>query len=99
MSTPDFFRSHPDTMIDLRHPLAVLGTRMPWGSIKATLARMFERRVREGRVVEGADLFGTTAVLAGSRPSAAGRPRLPVRLMVGLLYLKQAYNESADSVH
>lgn len=30
MSTPDFFRAHLEAMIDLRHPLAVLVTRMPW---------------------------------------------------------------------
>jgi hypothetical protein len=53
---------------------------------------------REGRVLEGADLFGATAVLAGSGPSAAGRPGLPIRLMAGLLYLKHAYNESDESV-
>ena len=29
MATADFFRARLDTMIDLRHPLAVLGTRMP----------------------------------------------------------------------
>jgi IS5 family transposase len=98
MSTPDFFRSRLDTMIDLRHPLAVLATRMPWASIGATLAPMFERRAREGRVLEGADLFGATALLAGADTSAAGRPRLPIRLMVGLLYLKHAYNESDESV-
>jgi transposase, IS5 family len=49
MSTPDFFRSRLDAMIDLRHPLAVLATRMPWASIEATLAPIFERRAREGR--------------------------------------------------
>lgn len=39
-----------------------------------------------------------TPKLAGAGVSAAGRPRLSVRLMVGLLYLKHAYNESDDSV-
>ena len=34
----------------------------------------------------------------GACVSAAGRPRLPVRLMVALLYLKHAYNESDESV-
>jgi IS5 family transposase len=29
-STDDFFRSRLDQMIDLRHPLAVLASRMPW---------------------------------------------------------------------
>ncbi|AIO67863.1 transposase domain protein [Burkholderia oklahomensis] len=77
MSTPDFFRSRPDTMIDLRHPLAVLATRMPWGSIEATLAPMFERRAREGRVLEGVDLFARPRIaltLAGER-----RRQTPVR--------------------
>ncbi|AOI46840.1 hypothetical protein WI23_14235 [Burkholderia oklahomensis C6786] len=59
---------------------------------------MFERRAREGRVLEGVDLFGAMKVMAGGGASAAGRPRLPIRLMVGLLYLKHAYNESDESV-
>ncbi len=49
---------------------------MPWASIEATLAPMFERGAREGRVLEGFDLFGATAVLAGSGLSAAGRPSI-----------------------
>lgn len=98
MSTPDFFRSRLDAMIDLRHPLAVLATRMPWASIEATLVPMFERRAREGRSGEVLDLFGVAPKLAGAGMSAAGRPRLPIRLMVGLLYLKHAYNESDESV-
>jgi IS5 family transposase len=98
MSTPDFFRSRLDAMIDLRHPLAVLGKRMPWASIEATLAPMFERRVREGRISADADMFGVAPKLDCAGVSAAGRPRLPIRLMVGLLYLKHAFNESDDSV-
>lgn len=86
-------------MIDLRHPLAVLATRIPWASIEATLAPMFERRAREGRVLDGVDLFGATgrywpAVARARRPAT----RLPIRLMAGLLYLKHAYNESDESV-
>ncbi|WP_211709335.1 transposase, partial [Paraburkholderia aspalathi] len=98
MSTPDFFRSRLDAMIDLRHPLAVLANRMPWASIEATLTPMVERRVREDRVSAEVDLFGVTPKLAGAGVSAAGRPRLSIRLMVGLLYLKHAYNESDDPV-
>ena len=37
MSTPDFFRARLDQMIDLRHPLAVLATRMPWQQIEASV--------------------------------------------------------------
>ena len=85
-------------MIDLRHPLAVLATRIPWASIEAALAPVFERRAREGRLSEDVDLFGVVPELAGVGVSSAGRPRLPCRLMVGLLYLKHAYNESDESV-
>ncbi|KND57491.1 hypothetical protein BVER_05806 [Candidatus Burkholderia verschuerenii] len=98
MSTPDFFRSRLDSMIDQRHPLAVLANRMPWASIEATLVPVFERLAREGRSSEALDLFGVAPKLAGAGMSAAGRPRLPIRLMVGLLYLKHAYNESDESV-
>ncbi len=98
MSTPDFFRSRLDAMIDLRHPLAVLANRMPWTSIEATLTPIFEGGAREGRVSEEVDLFGVAPKLAGAGISAAGRPRLSIRLMLGLLYLKHAYNESDESV-
>ena len=98
MATDDFFRARLDQMIDLRHPLAVLATRMPWAEIESALAPALAHRDRKGRVVEGADLFGTTAQLAGAGVSPAGRPRLPVRLMVALLYLKHAYNESDEAL-
>ncbi|MCX7249935.1 MAG: hypothetical protein NTX37_00255 [Burkholderiales bacterium] len=35
--TADFFRSRLDQMIDLRHPLAVLASRMPWQEIEASV--------------------------------------------------------------
>jgi IS5 family transposase len=98
MSTPDFFRSRLDAMIDMRHPLAVLATRMPWAAIEATLAPVFERRSRDPRIREAIDLFGVSSMELAGGMSAAGRPRLPMRLMVGLLYLKHAYNESDESV-
>jgi hypothetical protein len=31
----DFFRSRVDQMIDLRHPLAVLASRLPWQELEA----------------------------------------------------------------
>jgi IS5 family transposase len=98
MATDDFFRARLDQMIDLRHPLAVLATRMPWADIEASLAPAFAHRDRKGRVVEGADMFGATLAVAGAGVSNAGRPRLPIRLMVALLYLKHAYNESDESL-
>jgi IS5 family transposase len=83
-------------MIDLRDPLAVLATRMPWVEIEAALAPAFAHRDRAGRLVEGADLFGPTVQVAGAGVSNAGRPRLPLRLMVSLLYLKHAFNLSDE---
>ena len=35
MATDDFFRARLDAMIDLKHPLAVLSTRLPWAAIEA----------------------------------------------------------------
>ncbi len=98
MATDDFFRARLDQMIDLRHPLAVLATRMPWADIEASLAPAFSHCDRTGRVVQYADLFGSTLAIAGAGVSNAGRPRLPIRLMVALLYLKHAYNENDASL-
>ena len=95
MATDDFFRAHLDGMVDLRHPLAVLASRMPWSEIEAALAPAFARK---GRTVEGADMFGPTLSVAGAGVSAAGCPRLPIRLMVSLPHLKHAFNESDESV-
>lgn len=98
MATDDFFRSRLDQMIDLRHPLVVLSSRMPWTQIEAALAPAFGRKHREGQVIEGTDLFGTTLEIAGSSLSMAGRPRLPIRLMAALLYLKHAFNLSDEEL-
>ena len=85
--TEDFFRNRLDQLIDLRHPLAVLANRMPWQEIEASLAHRFVRQVRSGKKIEGMDMFGPTQALAGLGVFNAGRPRLPTRLMVSLLYL------------
>jgi IS5 family transposase len=98
MATDDFFRARLDQMIDLRHPLAVVATRMPWDEIEKALAPAFAHKDRAGRVVEGADLFGTTLQLAGAGVSNRGRPRLPIRLMVALLYLKHAFDVSDEKL-
>ena len=94
MATDDFSRARLDSMIDMRHPLAVLATRMPWAAIEASLASLLAHKDRDGRLAQGADFFGPTAQLAGAGLSNAGRPRLALRLMVALLYLKHAFNLS-----
>jgi IS5 family transposase len=94
----DFFRHRLDHLIDLRHPLAVLASRMPWQEIEASLAHKFSRQVREGKQIEDIGLFGPETRVVGGGISNAGRPRLPIRLMVSLLYLKHAFNESDEGV-
>ena len=98
MATDDFFRARLDQMIDLRHPLAVLAGRIPWTTLESSLAPSLARRDRKGRLIEGQGLFGPTLELAGAGVSTAGRPRLPIRLMASLLYLKHAFNLSDEAV-
>ena len=98
MSTPDFFRSRIDAMIHLNDPLAVLATRLPWAQLEAAIAAKFACQVRTGTVVQTDDLFGPTQALVGAGASPAGRPRLPLRRMISLLYLKHAYNLSDEEL-
>lgn len=100
-ATEDFFRARIDHQIDLRHPLAVLASRMPWQTLEATVAEIIgrnaQRRARAGQDSSDLDLFGEQTQ-SGSRVSAAGRPRIPLRIMISLLYLKHAYNASDEGV-
>ena len=84
MSTPDFFRSRLESMIDVRHPLAVLANRLPWAEIETSLAPLFSHKNRAGQPIEEVDLFGTNVVVTGVGVSNAGRCRLMMRLMVSL---------------
>jgi transposase, IS5 family len=98
MSTPDFFRSRLDQMIDLRHPLAVLATRLPWASIEASVAPKLAHQAKPAKRVAGMDLAGAFDGEFGGGISPAGRPRLPIRLMVSLLYLKNSFNLSDEEL-
>src|SRR5262245_5765921 len=98
ITTADFFRARLDQMIDMKHPLVVLASRMPWAQIEAALAPVLAHKDRDGRLLEGADLFGPRSQVVGAGVSNRGRPRLPIRLMVSLLYLKHAFNESDESL-
>lgn len=96
-ATDDFFRSRIDHMIDLRHPLAVLASRMPWQEIEARVAQVFSRKGRAGVAMPDLDLFGEQVQRAPATTNA-GRPRVPLRIMIALLYLKHAFNESDEGV-
>lgn len=98
MATDDFFRTRLDQMIDMSHPLAVLAHRMPWSQIEAALAPYFARVPRAGRSQQVQDWFGSTVQVAGGGMSAAGRPRLPIRWMAALLYLKHAFKLSDEEL-
>lgn len=75
MDTNDYFRARLDGMIDMRHPLAVLATRMPWPTIEQGLAPYLAHKDRKGRRVEGADLFGPTAQVMGAGVSPRSSTR------------------------
>ena len=96
-ATDDFFRARIDQMIDLRHPLAVLASRMPWQEIEARVAHLFVRKAHAGVAMPDLDLFGEKPPrqVSGSK---AGRPRIALRVMISLLYLKHAFNESDEGV-
>lgn len=94
----DFFRQPLAEMVEPCHPLVVLAGRLPWAQIEAALAPRFARQVREGRAVAQSDLFGPSVQVAGAGIAAAGRPRLPIRLMASLLYLKHAYKLSDEEL-
>ena len=98
MATDDFFRARLDEMIDLRHPLAVLATKLPWPAIEAALATKFAHQDRPAKSAKLDGLFGAEVVEFGGGISRAGRPRLPVRLMAGLLYLKNSFNLSDEEL-
>lgn len=85
-------------MIDLKHPLAVLGNRLPWSKIEASLAPVFAHKNRDGQLIEGDDLFGSALAIAGAGVSNAGRQRLSIRLMASLLYLKNSFNMSDEEL-
>ena len=96
-ATEDFFSARLDHMIDLRHPLAVLASRMPWQQIEASVSHLLSRKARTGTALPDLDLFGEQ-VTRVARVSNAGRPRVPLRTMIALLYLKHAFNESDEGV-
>jgi IS5 family transposase len=96
-ATDDFFRARLDHMIDLRHSLAVLASHMPWQQIEASVAHLFSRKAHAGQAMPDLDLFGE-APAPMARQSNAGRPRVPLRTMIALLYLKHAFDLSDEAV-
>jgi transposase, IS5 family len=98
MATDDFFHARLQSMIDPRHPLAVLAAKLPWPGIEAALSVKFAREDRAPRSETVDGLFGTETIESGGGVSSAGRSRLPIRLMAGLLYLKNSFNLSDEEL-
>jgi transposase, IS5 family len=96
--TADFFRARLDEMVDPKHPLVVLSKRLPWGAIEQALAPHFARKYRPGLKIATQDLLGEHQVEFGAGVSPAGRPRLPIRLMASLQYLKNTFNLSDEEL-
>ena len=98
MSTPDFFRARLDGMVDPCHPLVVLTGRLPWQQIESVLAPYFARKTRPGGTALAQDMLGEHQLEFGGGISSAGRPRLAIRLMASLLYLKNSFNLSDEEL-
>ena len=79
-------------------PLAVLATRLPWDKIEEAVAAKFERQNRAGEILKAQDMFGSTETVIGAGRSNAGRPKLAIRLMASLLYLKHSFNLSDEEL-
>ena len=62
------------------------------------MAQRWARRVKAGKKIDGLDLFGPVSAEADGSIFNAVRPRLLTHLMVTLLYLKHAFNESDEDV-
>ena len=71
MTTPDFFRSRLEQMIDMRHPLAVLAARLPWTEIEASVAPLLARQARPAKLVISQDLLGVAELEFGAVISPA----------------------------
>jgi len=97
-STPDFFRSRIDAMVDQKHPLFILASRMPWAQLETKLRAAKTPAEKPERSEIRDDLFGESTQTKREGNANAGRPALSVRLLAGLLYLKHAYNESDENV-
>ena len=95
---PDFFRTRLDGMVDPKHPLVILASRVNWPRLEAAIAPLLGRQggaASEATDVPMAtDLFGARPPAMAAGPGNAGRPRLPSRLLISLLYLKHSENLS-----
>ena len=74
--TEDFFHLRLDMMLDLRSPLVVLSSHMPWQQIEASVAHLFARKVKDGKRLSDLDLFGQGIQTGSTRGGVAIGVRL-----------------------
>ncbi len=98
MTTPDFFRARLEGMVDPRHPMVVLAGRLPCTQIEQVLAPHFQRKARTPGAATVPYLLGEHELKFGGGVGAGGRPRLPIRPMASLLYLKNSFNLSDEEL-
>ena len=70
MATDDFFRARLDAMVELKHPLAVLSTRLPWPVLEAAVAPKLSRRALPAKQVRGKELLGAATTPSSAAASA-----------------------------
>lgn len=87
-ASDDFSRPRLDHMIDLRHPLVVLASRMPWQEIEARVTQELSRKARAGVAMPELDIFDQQ-IQRTAVPSNARRPRVPLRMIakMGITFL------------
>lgn len=79
MATDDFFRARLETMIDLRHSLAALTTRMPWAEIEAAMCSA----ASVVRYLPGLSVFGVTGMPAANSSAARAVTKTQIRCGAG----------------
>jgi transposase, IS5 family len=90
----DLFRNRLDEMINLKHPLAVLASRLSWDKIQAALKPQFTPKVCPLKMGEKQlNLLGKVSQISGGNISNARRPRRALRLMTELALLNLSDEE------
>jgi transposase, IS5 family len=98
MQAADFFRSRIDAMINLKTPWRCWQVGCRGVKSKRQCRRSLSEIITQGRYWKAQDMFGTTETVIGAGRSNAGRPKLPIRLMASLLYLKHSFNLSDEEL-
>lgn len=73
--------------------------RIPWPQLEAELVPIWRRPSRVGVIEDGGTLLAESGgTIHASGVSYAGRPRLSIRLLCSLVYLKHAFNLSDEAL-